>query len=103
MKSFSQISSQPKRSQPFVNLTEGILLPLLRGAFAKDLGIRDKAPDAVRSESVHPVELLGDIAIAAFSACMHKQRAARFRQCFDPPAIIADAVVNVVSVFLLEA
>src|ERR1700723_5996 len=40
--------SKSKRSKPFVNLTEGVLLPLFHGTIAEDLGIRDEAPDTGR-------------------------------------------------------
>src|SRR5208282_3794303 len=96
------LAPEPQRTQPSIDLTKSILLPLFGSAIAQNRRALHKTPDTVWPESVHAIELLRDVAIAEFSACMPKQRAARFRQCFDPAAIIAHAVVNIVSVFLFE-
>ena len=42
--------SQVKRSDPSVNLPEGVLLPLIRGATAEQVGTLHKFPDARWSE-----------------------------------------------------
>jgi len=73
---FRRLLSQSKRSQPFVNLTEGILLPLFRGSIAEDLGMRDEAPDAGRPMPVGRIEHLGDVTVALCAAGMVRNQSA---------------------------
>ena len=61
--------------RPFVNLTEGILLPLFRGSIA-ELGMRDEAPDTGRPMPVGRIELLGDVAVALCAAGMVQNQSA---------------------------
>src|SRR5258708_36512911 len=61
-------------------------------------GAAKGGPVAARS-----VELLGDVAVALRATRMFENRSAVFSQRTDPARIIPDAVVDVVSVFLLVA
>lgn len=74
-----------KCAQPGIDLSEGILLPLLRAAIPEHLGILHEATHACRAEPIHGIELAGDEPIAGRSAGVVEQRATSLRKRLRPP------------------
>src|SRR6187399_1452812 len=95
------VSSQSHRTGPGVDLTKGILLPLVRGSAVKDIGALDEGAHARRAVAAWVLEFCDDMREAVSAALMIEQRAAIFGGRVDSRGIIPDRVIDVVGVFLL--
>ena len=90
-------------TQPCVDLTKSIRLPLFRRPFAKDLSFLDEAPDTGRAMAVDHVELFRYVLVAVHAALMRKQWPASCGKSLDTVSIVSNAVVDVVGVLLFVA
>ena len=99
---FNGSASEPKRSQPGIDLTKCVPLPLVWISVAKDLALLDKSSHAGRPKALEGFELRIDESVAVHSVLMFQKRMAVRCERGDAAGIVADAVVDVISVLLLQ-
>ena len=91
---------QAKYPQPRIDLSESVLLPLLRTAIPKRVRFFDEAAHASWSKTVSAIEFAGNEAIARYAAIMIEQRSTFLGENLRTSGIVPDAVIDVVGVLL---
>ncbi len=91
---------QAKYPQPRIDLSESVLLPLLRTAIPKRIRFFDEAANTSWPESVRAIEFSGNESISRYAACMIEQRTTFLGENLRTSGIVPDAVIDVVGVLL---